>query len=201
ADRMDSPERWRLAPGDERLRNPTRRGLPFRVPGDFELAVVTDAEKGRCLQLGLRRKGKLPDIVGEYTALKLAEPVAVPGKPTDVGLWVKGDSGWGKIIFEIEDAVGAAWRTDGVWHDWPGDLSICHDGWRFLSFPVDGSSRVRNISPGARWTSFSGRKQGGIRFPIKLTGLSVVMYRKALDLADMKDVPGVLRFGDLGTCR
>ena len=201
ADPMDDPQRWQLAPGDERLEEPTARGLPIRVPGEFELTAVTDDQKGRCLQLKLHREGKVPDIVGEYTALKLAAPVAVPGEPTDVGLWVKGDAGWGKIIFEIEDAAGTAWRTDGVWHDWPGDLSICHDGWRFMSFPIDGSSPVRNISPGARWTRFSPRGGRGIQFPLKLTGLSVVLYRKALDLTDMKPVPAVLRLRDLGTCR
>jgi hypothetical protein len=200
ADKMDSRERWSLAPGDESLKNPTPRGLPFRVPGDFELAAVTDADMGPCLQLTLNRKGKVPDIVSEYTALKLAEPAAVPGTPTDVGLWVLGDSGWGKIIFEIEDAVGAVWRTDGVWHDWPGDLAVCHDGWRFMSFPIDGASHVRNISPGARWNSSSTTKESGIRFPIRLTGLYVAMNRRALDLADMKEVKGVLRFRDLGTC-
>ena len=199
ADAMNDPSRWALAPGDERLRNPTRRGLPYRVPGRFDLAAVADGEKGRCLELKLRRKGKVPEIVGEYTALKLARPVAVPGKPTDVGLWVRGDSGWGKIIFEIADAAGTGWRTDGVWHDWPGDLSICHDGWRFMSFPIDGSSGVRNISPGRRWVRSSAAKSRTIQFPIKLTGLSVVMYRKALDLSDMKAVCGVLGFRDLGT--
>jgi hypothetical protein len=199
ADKMDTPDRWVLAPGDDRLRKPTSEGLPIRVPGEFALAAVEDAERGRCLELTLRRNGQVPDIVGEYTALRLTEPQAVAGRPPGVGLWVKGDSGWGKIIFEAQDAVGAVWRTDGVWHDWPGDLAICHDGWRFMDFPIDGSSHVRNISPGARWTSTSAGRKGGIQFPIKLTGLHVVVYRKALDLTDMKEVPGVLRLSGLGT--
>ena len=90
--------------------------------------------------------------------------------------------------------------TEGVWHDWPGDLAICHDGWRFMSFPIDGNTTVPNISPGARWTSTSPGRKDRIQFPIKLVGLSVAMNRKALDLTEMKEVAGVLRLRDLGVC-
>jgi hypothetical protein len=197
-DKMDSLKRWSLAPGDENLRQPTRRGLPIRRPGEFKLAVVKDPDRGRCLELTLRRKGEIPAIVSEYTALKLAAPIPVRGRAGDVGLWVRGDSGWGKIIFEIQDAVGAVWRTDGVWHDWPGDLAICHDGWRFVSFPLEVRGSGAHLSPGARWTSRSSGRKSRIQFPIKLTGLYVVMNRKALDLSEMKNVSGVLRLSDLG---
>jgi hypothetical protein len=197
-DPMNDFAMWSLEQGDARLDQPTARGLPIRVPGDFALTQRDDDEKGPCLQLELQRNGQLPDIVGEYTRLKRVQAEPAPGSPAAVGVWVKGDSGWGKIIFEIEDAAGALWLTDGVWHDWPGDLAICHDGWRFMSYPIDGNSTVRNISPGARWTSISPTRKGSIQFPIKLVGLSVVMNRKALDPTDMKEVAGVLRFRDLG---
>ncbi|MCH5374257.1 MAG: hypothetical protein JJ992_09785, partial [Planctomycetes bacterium] len=200
-DPMNDRAKWSMEKGDARLAQPTSRGLPIRVAGDFTLTCEDDSEKGACLQLELERKGRLPDIVGEYTRLKRAQAAVVPGEPTAVGIWVKGDSGWGKIIFEIEDAVGALWRTDGVWHDWPGDLAICHDGWRFMSFPIDGNTIEPNISPGARWTSTSPTKRQSIQFPIRLVGLSVVMNRKVLDLTQMKETPGVLRFRDLGICQ
>ncbi len=199
-DPMNDLAKWSVAEGDSRLAQPTPRGLPIRVAGDFALAQVDDEEKGPSLQLELRRKGQLPDIIGEYTRLKRAQPELAPGRPSAVGVWVKGDSGWGKIIFEIEDAAGALWLTEGVWHDWPGDLAICHDGWRFMSCPIDGNTTVPNISPGARWTSTSPGRKDRIQFPIKLVGLSVAMNRKALDLTEMKEVAGVLRLRDLGVC-
>ena len=189
---------WSNVEGDSRLAQPTSRGLPIRVAGHFALTQVNDDEKGACLQLELKRDGQLPDIMGEYTRLKRSEAEPIPGEPTAVGVWVKGDSGWGKIIFEIEDAAGAIWMTEGVWHDWPGDLAICHDGWRFMSFPIDGNTNVQNISPGARWTSTSPGRKATIQFPIKLVAISVAMNRRALDLNEMKDTPGVLRFRDLG---
>ncbi len=200
-DPMNDLAQWSIAEGDARLAQPTPRGLPLRVAGEFALTQVDDEEKGPSLQLALRRKGQLPEIVGEYTRLKRAQPELAPGRPAAVGVWVKGDSGWGKIIFEIEDAVGAVWRTEGVWHDWPGDLAICHDGWRFMSFPIDGNTSVPNISPGARWTSTSPGRKDRIQFPIKLVGLSLAINRKALDLTEMKPVAGVLRLRDLGVCR
>ena len=84
------------------------------------------------------KEGAVEPLVSEYTFLKAVEPVAAPGSAAAVGLWVKGDSGWGKIVFEIEDARGTVWRTEGTWHDWPGDLAIHFDGWRFLRYPIDG---------------------------------------------------------------
>lgn len=200
ADPMNDLAQWSTAEGQARLAQPTSEGLPIRVSGNFALTRVDDEAKGPALQLELRREGSLPDIVGEYIRLKRAEAEPVPGRPTSVGVWVKGDSGWGKIIFEIEDAAGALWVTDGVWHDWPGDLAVCHDGWRYMSYPIDGNSDVPNISPGARWTSASPTRKDGIQFPIKLVGLTVVMNRKALDLTEMKPTSGVLRFRDLGFC-
>lgn len=199
ANRMDNIEEWRLQDADLSLSNPTSRSLPIRVAGDFELAQVDDEEKGRCLELRLNKNGTLPDIVSEYTVMKLKSAVPVSGKPERIGLWVKGDSGWGKIVFEIQDATGALWRTEGSYHDWPGDLSICHDGWRYLDFPIDGSSTERNVSAGRRWTTNSRRRDVKIEFPIKVVGLYVVMNRRALDLAEMRDVEGVLRFRDFGT--
>jgi hypothetical protein len=199
AERMNNADAWSLVE-DATLSNPKSQELPLRQPGKFELTQVADKEKGSCLELKLVRNGHVPDIIGEYTVMRLQKPVAVPGTPTDVGLWVKGDSGWEKIIFDIENADGASWRTEGTWHDWPGDLAVCHDGWRFIRFPIDGSSSEVNISASPRWKRQSATGGSKIRFPIKLTGLAVVMNRRALDLTEMRDVPGVLRFRDLGTC-
>ena len=141
----------------------------------------------------------MPDIVSEYTVMKLRTAAPVRGEPSRIGLWVKGDSGWGKIIFEIQDATGALWRTEGAYHDWPADLSVCHDGWRYMDFPIDGVSTERNISAGRRWNTNSPKKKATIELPIKIVGLYVVMNRKALDLSEMKEVEGVLRFRDIGT--
>ena len=103
-------------------------------------------------------------------------------------------SGWGKIVFEIEDARGTVWRTEGTWHDWPGDLAIHFDGWRFLRYPIDGASTEPNLSPSDRWSGGPGDPV----FPVRLRGFYVVVNRQALDPTEMRAVPAVLRFKDFG---
>jgi len=36
----------------------------------------------------------------------LKKPAVIPGKATALGVWVKGNSGWGRIAFQIRDAKG-----------------------------------------------------------------------------------------------
>ena len=193
AEPMNATNRWVLDAGDAAMnsRNPE---LPFRRPGAFTLRAVHDEEQGACLEVALVKTGAVETLVSEYTFLKAVEPVAAAGRPTDVGLWVKGDSGWGKIVFEIEDARQVVWRTEGTWHDWPGDLAIHFDGWRFLRYPIDGVSTELNISPSRRWSGGSGDPV----FPVRLRGFYVMLNRQALDTTEMREVPAVLRFKDAG---
>ena len=193
AEPMNATNRWVLDAGDAAMnsRNPE---LPFRRPGTFTLRAVDDGEKGACLEVALVKEGTVEPLVSEYTFLKAVEPVAAPGAPAAVGLWVKGDSGWGKIVFEIEDARGTVWRTEGTWHDWPGDLAIHFDGWRFLRYPIDGASTEPNLSPSDRWSGGPGDPV----FPVRLRGFYVVVNRQALDPTEMRAVPAVLRFKDFG---
>ena len=121
---MEFAEQWQLDPSDQAITTPTRR------PGKFELREVNDSERGRCLELELKREGTVPAIVGEYTALRLKEPVPIPGKPHSVGMWVRGDSSWGRVFWEITDAKGERWRSNGGYDggDWGSQSSMDFDG-------------------------------------------------------------------------
>jgi hypothetical protein len=135
--------------------------------------------------------------VAEYTVLRLRQPVPLAGEPHTIGLWVKGNSNWGKLFFEVEDADGRLWRCDGGYNDWPADLAVNFDGWRFLKFFIDESrSSVRNYSPGRQWRSSGGGTQP--RYPLHLASLYVTMYRQAIDPVEMRDVVPVLRFQNIG---
>jgi len=68
-----------------------------------------------------------------------------------------------------------------------------------MSFPIDGSSEAINRSAGRRWNGSHVDRNATIEFPIRLVGLYVRLNRKALDLTEMREVDGVLRFRDLGT--
>jgi|APSaa5957512622_1039677.scaffolds.fasta_scaffold02992_4 hypothetical protein len=197
--RMDDLNEWNQFPSDLGVQSQSFRKLPITQRGEVDFSQVEDEEMGDCLQVRLGRTGDLPAIVSEYTTLRLKRAIPVPGRPHTIGLRVKGDSGWGKIIFEIRDAAGALWRTEGAYHDWPGELSVSHDGWCFMSFPIDGSSEAINRSAGRRWNGSHVDRNATIEFPIRLVGLYVRLNRKALDLTEMREVDGVLRFRDLGT--
>ena len=95
-----------------------------------------------------------------------AQPAPIPGEPHTLGLWVKGNSSWGKVVFEFQDAAGNVWRTHGnEWHDWPGELSINFDGWHFIQFPIDAQSPIIYSSPGGRCQRVKGDGRS-VTYPI-----------------------------------
>jgi hypothetical protein len=191
--RMDDLAQWQLDPAEKSITTPLRR------PGKFELRQVNDAEKGACLELELKREDEMPAVVGEYTALRLKKPLPIADKPHTFGVWVKGDSSWGRIFWEIEDAKGERWRSskdlDGG--DWGNQATIDFDGWCFVTFPLTLESPARHIEPGAgigQWQS----KTGGIPAnPLKLVGLYVETHRQSLNLTQMKPVNGNIRLKDV----
>ena len=46
-----------------------------------------------------------------YAALAHKKGIPVPGTPTEVGAWVNGNAGWGRLIFELTDASGQRWTA------------------------------------------------------------------------------------------
>lgn len=190
---MDDLAQWQLATKEQALTTPLRR------PGKFELRQANDADKGACLELELKREGAIPQVVGEYTALRLKQPLPMPGKPHTVGMWVKGDSSWGRIFWEIEDAKGERWRSskdlDGG--DWGNQSAIDFDGWCFITFPLTRESPALQIEPGAGLGQWQGNGDGKLDYPLKLVGLFVETHRESLDLTQMQPVKGAIRLKDV----
>jgi len=111
------------------------------------------------------------------------------GKPHTVGLWVKGNSGWGQIYWEIETANGYKMIScgnrinDGDIFDYDGRVSIDFDGWNFLSLPITARSPIPALSTGSV-SDFWNRPSSEIRYPIKVTGLVFCAPPKPLFLAN-----------------
>jgi hypothetical protein len=193
-DRMDDLARWQLAPSEQPITEPTRK------PGKFEIRQVNDTEKGACLELELKRDGTVPAVVGEYTALRLKEPVLIPGRPHSVGMWVKGDSSWGRVFWEITDAKGERWRSSGGYDggDWGSYSSIDFDGWCFMTFPLTNDSPFKHIEPApgiGQWQHQDG--DGKLDYPLRFTGLYIETHRQSLNLTKMAPVKGPIRLKDL----
>ena len=169
----------------------------FARRGNFVLREVVDSEKGACLELELLPAPGLPPLVQEYVTMSLRQPVAVEGRPHTIGMWVRGNSSWGRIYFEILDASGRRWRSSGGYNDWPADLAVNFDGWRFMRFHIDPTrSPVPNLSPGFQWQSDGGGTAPV--YPIRVAGITVTMFRAAADPVEMRPVTPILRFRDIG---
>jgi len=193
--KMDDINPWQLVPNDQAL------DQTYRRPGQFALRQVNDAEKGACLELELERKGEVPDLVGEYVALQLKQPVPIPGQPHTMGISVKGDSSWGRIFFEIEDSKGERWRSSGRTSDgddWGNTAAIDFDGWCFVTFPLTNASPARHLEPksgAGQWEHRGG--DGVLDYPLKLVSLYVLTHRKSVNLTEMQPVKGTLRLKDV----
>ena len=211
---MDSAAELDLLP-DPWLASTSHSFLPYLQPagdGEFSVQNVEDQEKGACIELALGPakvppKNKFVDrYVTRYTTMRFKEPKSVEGKPNIIGVWVKGDSNWGQVRFEIEDAQGEVFKnlSTGSWwccdiNDWPGNLCVNFDGWAYVYTPLRDTTLISERSPGPvveQWSSEGGDKV--IDFPIKLRAVSVGMNRAKLDLVDFKPAANVLRFKDVG---
>lgn len=207
ANPMDRAAGWTLASQpDPRLENPAEHGRypPFRKLGRYALRQVKDDEKGDCLELELLKDGPSPALMQEYVVARLPTPAVLPGRPHTVGLWVKGNSGWGQLMWEFEDAEGEKWLSCGTGgygcdvYDWPAQAALNFDGWNFIQFPIRQDSPVKLPNPGEvanQWQSSGGNRR--FDYPLKLTALVVTMTRQALDLTEMKPVTTVLRCQNL----
>jgi len=164
--------------------------LPYLKPGVFAVKDVEDPEEGACLELTLDTTAKRPfpvtEFVTEYTTLRFKSPVAVPGRAALFGLRVKGDSNWGQVRFEIEDAEGEVFKglsTGKSWgcdiYDWPGYTALSFDGWNDVYQTTDANDFDLVISPGPRdeqWCSMTGGNKK-IDWPVKLRAVTVGVNR------------------------
>ena len=166
--------------------------LCFHRPGAF--AVETN-ELG-CLSLTRVSTNACPELVQEYTFLKFPDAEPAAGRPSTIGLWVRGNSSWGKLYFEITDAEGEVWLSAGTGgygcsvYDWPEQASINFEGWQFVEFPINGDSPVKVFSPGEnewQWQRDGNAGNGKIDYPIKVTGLGVGMYPRVLNILEMEE--------------
>lgn len=169
----------------------------FDVPrqvGQIEVRGVNDAQKQAALELTLEPEPNLPWPIARYVTLKPRNSVPLPGKPDSVGVWVNGNSSWGRVFFEVQDARGEKFinlgAVDDGWNlaDWKEKGSIDFDGWNYISaqLPARYSSGYHMPSQGD-WRSTGG--DGAVDFPVKLTRLVVEMRDKVVQVKRPVEVP------------
>jgi len=197
---MDKASDWLVSP-QSRYFKVKRSPNHFygQKSGEFTLAEVDDEQKGRCLEWTLHASDADPTSCAG--SIRLNAPLAVPGKPNTVGVWIKGNSSWARLEFELEDAEGEIFRSSGA--DWPANLSVNFDGWHLVRFPINNSAQWPHyIYPNwidGNWGRSGKAGNKKVDYPIKLMAINVIMPRKVLNLTERKEVKNLsLRIKDLG---
>lgn len=171
-----------------------------RFPGNMSVqqVKVPATHGGDALAVHLGRQEKDRGLMPYYTTLQPKSGVAIPGKASHLGLWVKAASDWGRVVYTVRDAKGEKWISVGTKQEWNNDdihtwSAFNFDGWRYMKFqmpsnlPYD-SFRERGSS---WWGSYGG--DGIVDLPLSLEKIMVerrprVIYGNELETARPDDV-------------
>jgi hypothetical protein len=92
----------------------------------------------------------LPDqdprkLLQRYVEFVLDPPVRLEGRPRALTARVKGNGGWGRLMFELTDARGRVWNSTGNQYsgstnssDNKGDSYVSFDGWQTMTVSLPG---------------------------------------------------------------
>ena len=218
SEKMDDINGMTLEP-DKVFRSYHKGSLPILMPSNFTFSQVDDPEKGACIEVTLGSPYVSPGstkvittkfgvpvtnhYVTEYTTIRFKEPKEVPGEPVILGVWVKGNSNWGKIRFEIEDAKGEVFKNRvNAGQDWPCNLAVNFDGWSYVYAALTENSFYKEHSIGPerfQWISDEGPLADHvIDYPIKVRAITIPFNRNKLDLLDFKPSAKSIRLCNIG---
>ena len=113
-----------------------------RIQGEFETAFET-VDGATALKVALKPDADARKLFQRYIEFALDKPIKLEGRPDVLNLRVKGNGGWGRVMFEMKDARGRVWTSCGNQYagscnasDNKGDSYISFDGWQTLRIPV-----------------------------------------------------------------
>jgi len=137
-----------------------------RRKGDFTLMPVASFEgQEKVLRVTPQPIKHGKETMPMYAALTHKKGIPVPGTPTEVGAWVNGNGGWGRLIFELQDASGQRWisigaEQPGVPVKWVEDL-VPPEQWKKWANPAINDSNTDDVLgisrinfDGWRWLAF-----------------------------------------------
>ena len=191
-----------------------------RRKGDFAFETVVDFEGEKSpLKITPHVPVSGSIFLPMYSVLAHAKGVEIPGAPTEIGLMVNGNGGWGRIIFEIEDAGGQRWTSIGApmggeatrWMaDWMSEKELAamkemkvgdwntNDPWQRSRINFEGWRYMRFPLPGNypgegyHWPYSSQWKHTGdgvVKYPLTFKKLIVELPEKTLHLMTSAPVP------------
>jgi len=115
-----------------------------RFKGRFKADPVTE-DGATALRVELLPDDDPRRLCQRYVEFALARPRALPGRPTALTARVKGNGGWGRLMFELTDARGRVWNSSGNQYpgstnssDNKGDSYVSFDGWQTMTIALPG---------------------------------------------------------------
>jgi hypothetical protein len=152
-----------------------------RFPGALSIRSVgaPAAQGGRALAVRLEKQEKERKVMPFYTTLAPAKPIAIQGKASHLGLWVRAASDWGRVVYFLRDAQGERWISVGKKGEWNVDDTacasrFCFDGWRYLRFELPGNQPYDCFrDAGSTWWGYYGQGDGIVDLPVTLEKIVV----------------------------
>jgi hypothetical protein len=136
---------------------------------DPELRAEFDqGEKGAQVAVALPVEAANRPLATRYGRLVPQKPIEIPGRAEALGVWVKGNASWGRLVYQLRDAKGEVWLSRGTKDDWncndPHALGyVSFEGWRYVRFPLPSNypwDVARNLEF-TWWGSYDGERGSG----------------------------------------
>lgn len=169
-----------------------------RFSAEMSIATANSGgDRGQALAVHLKKPGKERRTMPFYTTLFPAGPLALPGKPSAIGLWVRAASDWGRVVYCLRDAHGEKWLSVGKKDEWNVDdvhcwSQFCFDGWRYLRFELPGNApydgyREAGTSFWGPYGSASGQADAIVDLPLALE--KIIVERRTHVISGTEQVP------------
>jgi hypothetical protein len=169
----------------------------MRYPGKFASAIARGAlQHGDALFSLLEKQDEEHPLMPWYNTLTPAKPIPLKGAPSHLGLWVRGASDWGRVIYCLRDAKGEHWVSIGTKdqyncddvHSWS---AFNFDGWRYVRFELPGHVGYDNFRKHGTtwWRSYNdGNADTIVDLPLTLERIIVEQRTHILYVNDIQPV-------------
>lgn len=177
--RVDTPQQLE----DKKRRRGSVRALPLRTLVSPQARQRDDGEWGtngtvQCLGIDFGPADTNMTFLEDYAVVRLADKSLAwksspTNRPSAIGVWVKGGSQWGEIMFFFEDiSTERYWLSCGLHannsYDPTAKLGVNFDGWRLLTLDLPPASKPPDP---VQWRS----NTGGIACPGPIAPLGIVV--------------------------
>ena len=204
--RLANPGEWKLSNAEDAIYANNNPLQIARFPGVMSVAesAAPDAQGGHALAVHLGKQPKDQKLMPFYTTLVQPKPIQIAGKASHLGIWVKGTSDWGRVVYSLRDAEGERWTSIGTFSDWncddPQSRSFFNfDGWRYLRFELPSNAPYdRYRENGSTWWGHFGKGNGQVDLPLTLEKVIVERRTHAMYVNDPQPTRGEdVLLGDL----